>query len=934
MADKKIIKKPVEDEMNKSFPKLKPYMLPNRKAFSDFITRTFLKYRKEIEKSYEEDLDKDPCLSRSGESEKKLLPYQELIRDYMSDETPYRGILLYHGLGSGKTFESIAVALSLHETRHVYVMLPASLRSNYMKEIEEMGRPLYAFENNWTFFRYDNDLSLKKQAKELLGVSDDFINERVGIWITDSSKEPNYISLSASQKKEIDKQIEDVISLKFTFFNYNNSTWNTKELLDVDSEGNINKNIFHNSVVVIDEAHLFIGNIKGESKRLEPIYKALLTARDCRIILLSGTPIVNEPFELSIMFNMLRGLLDTYYIQPPSVASGINVEQILKKISTIDTIEYNSNKRKWMITRNPHYFVSIFGKENERLGVKYDKNQNKEETKDEYVSSLINTLKQSGWELTTNDITYETTTLFPTDRIKFQELFVDLSTLKAKNQTLFMKRIMGLVSYFKGIDPRMLPERKDIEETLIQVPMSHTQYLAYQRERVIEIKMEASKVRSRNAGEDEVGSYRAKSRIVCNYAVPPELKDASILTEFNNENQEDTPENAAMRKALKAKQKEQVLENIMKDPSRFFSLEALEMYSPKMLQIYKTIKEGKGTHLVYSQFITAEGLGFFGEVLNLQGYRELKVKKEEGDWVLDVDTTSNKPFYSYFTGEEEPTEREIYRLIFNNNLKKVQKDYPRVWNGLRKIFGDEMTNLRGEIIKVMMISAAGAAGIDLKNVRQVHIMEPYWNPAMMDQVIGRAIRVCSHSELPPEERNVKANIYLTIFNDDIRKPSEDNSALLRKMDSEPKRFVSEFNPNAMIIIEAATTDEHIYNIAYKKKVLADQFTLLMKDAAIDCEIHKPLHSKNEPQINCLSFDSSVNGEDISYYPDVKLDQTDSEINMNIIKVHRSLQKIRIKNFVFILRVDTGEVYDYRIFESSNKLLKIGNIEDNKLVLED
>lgn len=932
----KIIKKPQMDEVEttKPFPKLKPYVLPNRKAFSDFITRTFLKYRKEIEKNFEEDLDKDPCLNRSGTSEKKLLPYQELIRDYMADETPYRGLLLFHGLGSGKTFESIAVALSLHETRHVYIMLPASLRQNYMKEIEEMGRPLYAFESNWTFFRYGDDPALKKQAKELLGVTDDFINNRVGVWITDSSKEPNYVSLTASQKKEVDEQIEEVIALKFTFFNYNNPAWDTKELLDVDSEGNINKNIFNNSVVVIDEAHLFIGMVKDEKIRLNPIYRALLAARDCRIILLSGTPIVNEPFELSIMFNMLRGLMETYYIQPPMAAANINAELILKSNPSVDTVEYNSNKRKWMITRNPHYFVNIWGKENEKVGVRYDKNNNKEETKEEFKLSLIETLKKKGWELGSGDIIVETSTLFPTDRIKFQELYVDMSTLKAKNQTLFMKRIMGLVSYFKGIDPRMIPERVDIEETLVQVPMSHAQYLAYQAERVIEIKMESSKVRSRNAGQEESKSYRAKSRIVCNFAVPPELKDSSLLTEFNLENPEDTPENAAMRKLLKQKQKEQVMENIMKDTKRFFSLDALEIYSPKMLQIYKNIESGVGTHLVYSQFITAEGLGFFGEVLNLQGYRELKVKKEDGELVLDVDTSSKQPFYTYFTGDESTEQREINRLVFNNNLKKLQKDFPRIWSGLRKIFGDNMTNLRGEMVKVIMISGAGAAGIDLKNVRQVHIMEPYWNPATMDQVIGRAIRVCSHAELPVEERNVKANIYLTVFNEDIKKPSEDNSALLRKMDSEPKRYVAEFNKNATVIIEAATTDEHVYNIAYTKRVLADQFALLMKDAAIDCEIHKPLHSKNEPQINCLSFDSSVGNEDIAFHPDVKLDQTDEEINMNTIKVQRNLQKIRVKNFVFVLRVDTGDIYDFRIFESSNKLLKIGKIEDKKLILDD
>ena len=43
----------------------------------------------------------------------------------------------------------------------------------------------------------------------------------------------------------------------------------------------------------------------------------------------------------------------------------------------------------------------------------------------------------------------------------------------------------------------------------------------------------------------------------------------------------------------------------------------------------------------------------------------------------------------------------------------------------------------GEIIKVFMITASGAEGINLKNTRFVRT-EPYWHPVRQDQVIGRA----------------------------------------------------------------------------------------------------------------------------------------------------------------------------------------------------
>ena len=57
-------------------------------------------------------------------------------------------------------------------------------------------------------------------------------------------------------------------------------------------------------------------------------------------------------------------------------------------------------------------------------------------------------------------------------------------------------------------------------------------------------------------------------------------------------------------------------------------------------------------------------------------------------------------------------------------------------------------NNRGEIIKIFMITSSGAEGISLKNVRYVHIMEPYWNFIRIDQVFGRAIRMKSHMDLP------------------------------------------------------------------------------------------------------------------------------------------------------------------------------------------
>jgi hypothetical protein len=76
------------------------FALPNRKAFADYIARIYLKYRT-LNKSTDDDEGVDVCLNRSSAANRELLPYQKLVRDYLMLESPYRGLLVYLGLGSG-----------------------------------------------------------------------------------------------------------------------------------------------------------------------------------------------------------------------------------------------------------------------------------------------------------------------------------------------------------------------------------------------------------------------------------------------------------------------------------------------------------------------------------------------------------------------------------------------------------------------------------------------------------------------------------------------------------------------------------------------------------------------------------------------------------------------------------------------------------------
>jgi superfamily II DNA/RNA helicase len=70
--------------------------------------------------------------------------------------------------------------------------------------------------------------------------------------------------------------------------------------------------------------------------------------------------------------------------------------------------------------------------------------------------------------------------------------------------------------------------------------------------------------------------------------------------------------------------------------------------------------------------------------------------------------------------------------------------------------------------KVPIIIGSGSAseGLDLKGTSVIQLLEPHFNQARLDQVIGRGIRYKSHDHLPPDKRKVLVQRYLGTIPDD------------------------------------------------------------------------------------------------------------------------------------------------------------------------
>jgi hypothetical protein len=191
-----------------------------------------------------------------------------------------------------------------------------------------------------------------------------------------------------------------------------------------------------------------------------------------------------------------------------------------------------------------------------------------------------------------------------------------------------------------------------------------------------------------------------------------------------------------------------------------------------------------------------------------------------GLWALSPDLllpeNADKKRYIAYTGDDKADKRDILKHIFNGNWEKMPKE---LGLAVRTLAGVE-NNIDGKIAQAFMITQSGAEGISLENVRQVHLMEPYWNYVRLEQVKGRAIRICSHKMLPYDQRTVEVYTYISRFSEAQKtgNPRKVDKTLTIKDDNK-------------------TSDESIFSISNDKRKLSDSLFGAMKAAAVDCELN-------------------------------------------------------------------------------------------------
>lgn len=653
--------------------------------------------------NYSDIINKYEFVVNSSENNKSFLyqdPNQMLIRNYISQPTPYESMLLFNGLGTGKTCSSITVAEGFKE----YVV--------------NLGRRIIVLVKNKNIQRnFINELVSNCTQNEYVTPEQRQLYFGIGI-----PKTP----IVVAKRKELINKIHRLINKSYLFLTYGtfvNQVLGAKVFEKDEFQQNttkvkrINGEIqrkrakdilkdFSNTVVIVDEAHNITNN---------DVYIALKTilsrSYNYRLLLLTATPMYDNPKEIFEISNLL------------------NIKH--------NDLQFPIRNNLFKPTQN-----------NELLITKAQ-------------SPLINNQVLKGGIL---QVTSE-----GKEALK-KALYGKVSYLQPNTSTNPSKIEMG---------DYLVPNRIGTSK-VVYCKMSKYQYISYLNALKLDVKSDSkydisSAIQNLEAGENT----REEVSVSKTGSLYKNSSDASTMS---------YPDNLFGKEGFfKIFQKNERVGWRVRDTSLVNVLTTdLHKYSAKLSALLKNIQESIGNVFIYSNYVSHGGTSLIKQVLLHNGYSEYRTGR-----------SSDKPCFVLFDESTNIETREKYRRVLNSS-----------------------DNKNGEIIKIIVGSPIISEGVTLKNIRQVHIIEPSWNMSRINQIIGRAVRNNSHQDLPPEQRNVEIYKYVSVF---VNKKIQESSKTLAKF------FI----------------DREKYILSEEKDRSNKQVERLLKETSFDCQFMKQRNLSND-----------------------------------------------------------------------------------------
>ena len=701
----------VEDDYKYLYPSLDDsefnIKIATRKEFSD------TKYvGKRLDKEIEEVSD-EIC-----NAEFELAPHQMFVRNFMSFQTPYNGLLLYHGLGSGKTCSAISVAEEMRDymkqvgiSKRIIVVASPNVQSNFKKQL------------------FDETQLDEKEWK------------KTGVWNIRACtgnkflSEINPMNMKGLTKQKVVSQVKRIINTSYLFLGYIEFANYIRKKSEIGSDISEEKReklvklklnrFFSNRLIIIDEVHNIRMTDDNKDKRVAvELTKLVENVPNLRLLLLSATPMYNTYKEVIWLINLLNSNDRRSIMSARDVFNG---DGSFKVSSEGEPVGRNLLARKatgyvsFVRGENPYTFPfriwpDMFSPANT------------------FISNPKPSLQLNGKPIVQP---IQMLSLYLTNVGEYQQLGYNYIIEKLK------------AGDFGG--NKQMPSFENMEAfgyTLLQRPLEALNMI-FPDERLT---TEGSELDAR-----ELVGKEGMSRIM-------KYKETSVF-KGDYEYKSDTY-------------------------GKIFSLEEIGKYSGKIKNICESVKNSEGVVLVYSQYIEG-GLVPIALALEEMGLIRAGGRKSlfKSKPTETVDAITMKPksevaenftaaSYIMISGD---------KLLSPNNKEDVD-------------LATNPDNFNGSKVKVILISQAGSEGLDFKFIRQVHILDPWYNMNRIEQIIGRAVRTCSHKLLPFLMRNVELYLYGSL----VENTRE----------------------------EAA--DLYVYRLAELKSIQIGAVSRLLKEVAVDC----------------------------------------------------------------------------------------------------
>ena len=709
----------------------------------------------------------------------ELMPHQLFVKNFLSFQTPYNSLLLYHGLGTGKTCSAIGIAEEMRD---------------YMKQTGITQRIMVIaspnVQNNFRLQLFD-ERKLKLEG---------------GIWNLNTCigntllQEINPSQIQNIPKPKVVSQINTLISQYYIFMGYGELANYIKRKTHVDTTSNLSikqqkqqeisliRTLFNNRLVIIDEVHNIrvMQDNKEAKKTATLLMQCCKYAENIRLLLLSATPIFNNQHEIIWLTNLLnvvdkRGLIedkdvftkDGNMVEPQTLEDGTIIEggeELLRRKLT----GYVSYVRG----ENPYTFPYRIYPVDFATGrmMQYDS----------YPSVQMNTKPIN-------------------DKPSNIPLYMDSIGEYQKNAYKFILTHL-LQSSFSNTNvygtTKEMPSFENMESfgyTHLREPLQSLNIIFPNPEFVASppsLQNEESPDGADDGADDDAAA--ATTATVTDNIDPETVQiNKKIINNMigkqglsNVVSYEQTSSPYELRHNFKYKPE------ILKKYGKIFHPDNIQTYSGKIASICNSIQESTGIIMIYSQFIDG-GVVPIALALEEMGFSRYGFASHTKSLFAEpptkpVDATTLKTI-----DDMEQNDKPNYHPAKYVMITGDKSFSPNNLADLKYITSPE--NKNGELVRVVLITKAAAEGLDFKNIRQLHVLEPWYNINRIEQIIGRGVRNLSHCMLPFEERNVEIYLHATTEIDS----------------TEP-------------------ADLYVYRYAEKKAIQIGKITRILKETAIDC----------------------------------------------------------------------------------------------------